>query len=77
MTPAKRITDPTFVYVSSAHTDIRKTFEYVPSDKTDIRKLFDRVRSEQAQAQKGADVRGFDVLNALDRELTLLREVKT
>jgi hypothetical protein len=26
MTPRKRITDPTFVYRDSAHTDIRKTF---------------------------------------------------
>jgi hypothetical protein len=38
MIPAKRLTDPSFKYVGSASTDLRKTFA--------------RVRREQAEAAK-------------------------
>jgi hypothetical protein len=38
MSPAKRITDPTFRYTNSASTDLRKTFA--------------RIRREQRKAQQ-------------------------
>jgi len=54
MKPTKPITDPTFAYTSSTHTDIRKTFARIAAEQEAAKAAQEQERAEVNRRYRNA-----------------------